>query len=64
MKLFRVTMFVELDGSSESDLQIKKSVQANDEVAALEEARLLVKAENPDVNAAKIWAWSIERPRS
>ena len=64
MKLFRVTMFVELDGPAESDLQIKKSVQANDEIAALEEARHLVKSENPDVNAVKIWAWSIERTRS
>jgi hypothetical protein len=64
MKLFRVTMFVELDGPAESDLQIKKSVQASDEIAALEEARHLVESENPDVNAAKIWAWSIERTRS
>jgi hypothetical protein len=64
MKRFRVTMFVELDGPAESDLQIKKSVQANDEIAALEEARHLVNSENPKVNAAKIWSWSIERTRS
>ncbi|WP_431636390.1 hypothetical protein ACQVBX_02825 [Dyella sp. KULCS107] len=64
MKLFRVTMFVELDGPAESDLQIKKSVQASDEIAALEKARHLVQPENPDVNAEKIWAWSIERTRS
>lgn len=63
MQLFRITMFVELDGTAASDLQIKKSVHASDEIGALEEARLLVKSENPDVNAAKIWAWSIERPR-
>jgi len=29
MKSFRVTMFVELDGPTEADLQVKKSVQAN-----------------------------------
>jgi hypothetical protein len=64
MKLFRVTMFVELDGSAEGDLQITKAVQADDEVAALQKARFLVRSEQPDVNAAKIWAWSIECGRS
>ncbi len=48
-------------GSTETDLEISKTVLAVDEREALDKARTLVRLENPEINAAKIWAWSIER---
>jgi hypothetical protein len=57
-------MKVELDGPAESDLEVRKSVQANDEIEALNQARQLVRMENPEITVAKIWAWSIERTPS
>ena len=56
-------MLVELDGPAESDLAIEKTVLALSEDKALENARRLVGEENPEINAAKIWSWSIQRAR-
>ena len=64
MNTFRVCMKVEQDGPAEQDLEIVKIVQASNELEAVEEARSLVKTENPDINAAKLWAWSSEVIRS
>jgi len=63
MNNYRIRMLVELDGTAESDLEIEKAVQAASEGEALDRARQLVKTENPDVNAAKIWSWAIQRTR-
>lgn len=63
MRLFHVCMKVELDGPAESDLEIRKSVQASDESDAVDRARHLVKMENSEVNVAKIWHRSIEQSR-
>ncbi|MBA2239122.1 MAG: hypothetical protein H0W24_10565 [Lysobacter sp.] len=61
MEKFHVQMTVQTDGSTETDLEISKTVLAVDEREALDKARTLVRLENPEINAAKIWAWSIER---
>ena len=63
MKNYRIRMLVELDGPAESDLEIEKTVQALSEDEALNNARRLVREENPEINAAKIWSWSIQRAR-
>lgn len=63
MKTFRVQMTIETDGPAKTDVEISKSVLAADENEALDKARALVRSENPEINAAKIWAWSIQRKR-
>lgn len=61
MNTFNVHMKVESRGPAEDDLEITKQVQAPDEVEALVLARSLVRTENTEINASKIWAWAIER---
>jgi hypothetical protein len=63
MKNFRVQMAVETAGPVETDIKISKSVHAADEHDALSKARALVLSENPEINAAKIWAWAIQASR-
>lgn len=64
MSMYRVCMKVEQDGPAEQDLEVVKIVQASSDLEAVEEARSLVETESPDINAAKIWAWSSEMVRS
>lgn len=63
MKSYRICMLVELDGPAESDMEIEKVVQAVNEDDALAHVRRLVREENPEINAAKIWSWTIQRTR-
>ena len=60
-KKFRVMMKIEIDGPAESDPEIEKSVIALSVNDALDQARALVKRENPEVNYSKIWFWTIQR---
>lgn len=63
MYRFLVCMKVESEGLAEDDLEITKSIQAPCRADALELARARVRAENAEINTAKIWAWSIEGSR-
>ncbi|WP_242103699.1 MULTISPECIES: hypothetical protein [unclassified Lysobacter] len=63
MKTYRVMMTVSIDEPADSNHEIWKSVAASDEREALDKARELVRAENPEINPAKIWAWAIQRSR-
>lgn len=63
MTNFRIQLIVETDGAPETDIEVSKSVEARDAHEALDLARHMLKTENPEINAAKIWAWSIRRDR-
>jgi hypothetical protein len=41
-------------------MEIVRIVQAVDDSAAVEKAKLLLGTESQDVNVAKVWAWSSE----
>jgi hypothetical protein len=60
-KEYEVTMWIESDGEPEDDPCLTKVVVAQNKHAALEAARLFVRDENPEVNYARIWAWSLHR---
>lgn len=63
MKIYRVVMTVALDEPPDLNKEIRKSVSASNESEALDKARELVRAEDPEINPAKIWAWAIQGPR-
>lgn len=63
MTKIRIELIVETDGAAEADIQVSKSVEAEDIHEALDLARQLLKAENSEISTAKIWAWSIRRDR-
>ena len=64
MKSFLVRMTIETSDSAELDQTITKAVEASEERDALDKARELVRSAHPEINSAKIWAWTIERNRS
>ena len=61
MKTFFVNLTFQGHGGPKTDIDIKQSVEALDEIKALEQARHLVKVQHPNLNTARIWTWSIER---
>ena len=64
MKSFLVQMTIETSDSAELDQKMTKAVEASDERDALDKAKELVRSAHPEINTAKIWAWTIERKRS
>jgi hypothetical protein len=56
MNTYRVTLLVEQDDLAKRDLEIVKTVHAADSTEAANNAMILVKMQNPSINAAKIWA--------
>lgn len=61
MEKFYVTLTFQGLGGQETDTDVTQSVEALDEIEALEKARYLTKQNYPDSNIARIWTWSIER---
>jgi ribosomal protein L20A (L18A) len=64
MKFFLVQMTIETSDSAELDQKMTKAVEASDERDALDKAKELVRSAHPEINTAKVWAWTIERERS
>ena len=61
MEKFRINFTIQGHGGLDTDIDIKQSIFALDEIKALEQARHLIKTNNPNINTARIWSWSIER---
>lgn len=59
MNKYKVMMKIEIDGPAENDPEVTKEVMASTPNEALDKARELVKAENPELNYRKIWFWTI-----
>ena len=57
-------MLVESEATRDDDPEVVKVVEAADESEALLLARRLVQKDNPEINAAKIWHWSVARSRN
>lgn len=63
MHAFKVRVLIEGDAHVEQDPEVIQTVEADDEYAALKVARENIRSERPELNASKIWFWSIERVR-
>jgi 1,2-phenylacetyl-CoA epoxidase PaaB subunit len=57
-------MTIETSDAADLDHKVTEAVEASDERYALNKARELVRFAHPEINPAKIWAWTIERKLS
>jgi hypothetical protein len=61
LEKYEVTMSIHASSVADTDPEVTKFVEADNERDALQKARVLIHADYPEFDYRRVWAWSIRR---